>query len=125
MRNNQVTIQHEGETFTVSTYAIGKALGRDQDGGRKLAAILGHMSNGCFGNPGKVGRQIAEGIVEDHRTLQQIVIGTLFATINAIGDFASDMRRYTDLRNADSFEACKQVRELTEDGKINRYFPLI
>jgi len=100
-----ITLELSGEdnVMEVSLYAIGKALSRDPKGGKKLAKILGTMSNGCYGRPSKVGQDIADGIIEDHRTLQQIMIGTLFHTLTAIG--GHPMSEYTDDRNADSIHA--------------------
>ncbi len=106
----------------VSASELGRALRLEDGGADYVAELLGAWMNGILGRPSDVGAELAEGISREHRTLQQLIISTLFRTLMTLGE--TDPNR-TDLRNEASIEACHKLKQLIESGDIDSLFPLV
>lgn len=96
----------------------------DKITGEQIARLLLDKADQS-GPLNSVARTIADVVLNAHRTLQQGVIGILFAILKEIGDAASMGDIPTDLRNQASIAACKRLVELEEAGELNTRFPLV
>jgi hypothetical protein len=88
----------------------------------EVVSILSKCVNSLPGHPNKFGKALADEITRDHRTLQQLMIGTLFEALVAIGGIDPV---FTDLRNEASYKACRELRRMVNNEEFNISFPLV
>lgn len=111
-------IEINGEQVTA--YQLGRIISKEgEDGMKFLGSVLANSLNGILCRPEKAGIGLSQGIMGDHRTLQQMAIGTLFQCLlnYATAPF--------DGRNEASVKACGQLASAVEKDDIGVYFPLI
>lgn len=92
---------------TVSIHDIAKAINVQQ-----LAAILEDTLNGY--NMGK-GTDVGKYLTNAHPTLQGVAINFFLDALMAMGN-----QSYTDRRNETGVRTCRKIRELLNDGRIER-----
>jgi hypothetical protein len=83
---------------------------------------LSSCVNQLPGGTGRFGKALAESISNEHRTLQQLMIGTLFEALVALGETDPN---WTDPRNEASIEACRKLRTMVNNGEFEIAFPFI
>lgn len=120
--SKSVVDERAQDFLDLHSLSVGRAV-RDADGLKWLGSVLANALNGILCNPQEAGQALCDGIENDHRTLQQIAISTLFHALYAYGD--PEHAIWTDARNEAARNACQKFRELVDSGEVAVWFPLI
>lgn len=112
----------EIEGIQLSGYALGKAIAGSDNGWKIVGEAITSAVNSMHVKEEKAGAQIAEAILQDHRTLQQKAIGLVIQCLYAIGQTEME---WTDARNEASIKQARKFAQLVDDGDLDRYFPFI
>lgn len=78
---------------------------------------LSRAVNSSMHNPKKLGKELADQFIREHRTLQNSMASTLYEAVQEVARRYSECpERYADLRNQDAMDWILEI------SKIERYF---
>lgn len=91
-----------------------------------LAEVLAKAVNGGYLGPSsprptsRVGKEFASSLLDQHRTLQAMVIQLLIECL-----LAYNPGQFVDLRNEQAAKSCQQLRDLVAQGDFDAYIPVV